>query len=84
MTAAPPPISSSSWRMLEAIGVAERLEGEDLPDPRDPGQRRAGARRHRCSIPARSDDPLGMMVENRLLRAALRDARAAAGADRRC
>ena len=31
MTAAPPRSSSASWRMLEAIGVAERLEGEACP-----------------------------------------------------
>lgn len=73
-------VSSSSWRMLEAIGVADRLTGvtcairairvsEGLkrggiafePEVDDPGSG-SGA-----------GDPLGIMVENRLLRAALRD-----------
>ena len=66
-------VSSSSWRMLEAIGVAGRLEGMTSPirairvsdglkpggilfDPGEEGE---------------DSDPLGMMVENRLLRAAL-------------
>ena len=44
-------VSSSSWRMLEAIGVGGAAARRHLPDPRDPGQRRAEARRHRCSIP---------------------------------
>ena len=39
-------VSSSSWRMLEAIGVAERLRRRHLPDPGDPGQRGPEARRH--------------------------------------
>jgi 2-octaprenyl-6-methoxyphenol hydroxylase len=72
-------VSSSSWHMLEAIGVAGRLEGATCPirairvsdglkpggilfDGEDPGSG-SGA-----------GDPLGTMVENRLLRAALRDA----------
>jgi 2-octaprenyl-6-methoxyphenol hydroxylase len=68
-------VSSSSWRMLEAIGVAGRLEGMTSPIRAirvsdglkpggilfDPGEQQ-------------EEDPLGMMVENRLLRAALRDA----------
>ena len=73
-------VSSSSWRMLETIGVAERLAGvtcairairvsEGLkpggiafePGADDPGPG-AGA-----------GDQLGIMVENRLLRAALRE-----------
>src|SRR6218665_2346615 len=78
-------ISSSSWRMLETIGVAERLAGvtcairgirvsEGLkpggilfePEADDPG-----------SGPG-AGDPLGIMVENRLLRQALRDTALAA------
>jgi 2-octaprenyl-6-methoxyphenol hydroxylase len=74
-------VSSSSWRMLEAIGVAARLEGRTCPirairvseglkpggilfdpDDEDSGSGTAG------------NDPLGTMVENRLLRAALREA----------
>ena len=70
-------VSSSSWRMLETIGVAERLSartcairaiqvseglgpGGILFDPADGGS----------SAPS---EPLGIMVENRLLRAALRE-----------
>lgn len=64
-------VSSSSWRMLEALGVAARLAGVTCPirairvsDGLEPG----GI----AFDPAEGDDPLGMMVENRLLRAALR------------
>src|SRR4051812_3265975 len=65
-------ISSSSWRMLETIGVAARLEGVTcairairVSEGLKPGGIlfESGA----------GDDPLGIMVENRLLRAALRD-----------
>ena len=66
-------VSSSSWRMLEAIGVAERLEGRTCPirairvsDGLEPGGILFDAED--------PEDPLGTMVENRLLRAALRDA----------
>ncbi|MDQ8757050.1 FAD-dependent monooxygenase [Sphingosinicella sp. LHD-64] len=66
-------VSSSSWRMLEAIGVAGRLAGRTsairairVSDGLKPG----GI----LFDPDRDDDPLGIMVENRLLRAALRDA----------
>jgi 2-octaprenyl-6-methoxyphenol hydroxylase len=72
-------VSSSSWRMLEALGVAARLEGATCPirairvsDGLAPG----GI----AFDPAEGDDPLGMMVENRLLRAALRES--ALGAER--
>lgn len=71
-------ISSSSWRMLEAIGVAERLAGDTCPiraiqvsDGLKPG----GI----LFDPEDDDDPLGIMVENRLLRAALRESALAAG-----
>jgi 2-octaprenyl-6-methoxyphenol hydroxylase len=70
-------VSSSSWRMLEMLGVAERLEGATCPirairvsEGLEPG----GI----AFEPAEGDDPLGMMVENRLLRAALRDSALAA------
>ena len=70
-------VASSSWRMLQAIGVGERLEGKGCPiesirvsDGLDPGG---------ISFdPPPEDDPLGMMFENRLLRAALRDCALAA------
>ena len=70
-------VSSASWRMLEAIGVAGALEGEGCPilsirvsDGLEPG----GI----VFEPAEGDDPLGIMVENRRLRAVLREAAAAA------
>jgi 2-octaprenyl-6-methoxyphenol hydroxylase len=66
-------VSSSSWRMLETIGVGERLEGQGCPietirvsDGLEPGGLQFE--------PPADDDPLGIMFENRLLRAALRDA----------
>ncbi len=65
-------VASSSWRMLEAIGVGERLEGLGCPirsirvsDGLEPGGLQFD--------PPKGDDPLGIMFENRLLRAALRD-----------
>jgi len=76
-------VSSSSWRMLEAIGVAEGLAGKTseirairVSDGLEPG----GI----LFDPGGADDPLGIMVENRLLRAALRErALAANGIDLR-
>ena len=72
-------VSSSSWRMLEALGVAERIEGEACAirairasDGLAPGG---------ISFePKADDDPLGMMIENRLLRGALQEC--AKGAER--
>jgi len=70
-------VSSSSWRMLDAIGVGERLQGEGNPirsirvsDGLAPGGLQFDA--------PEGDDPLGIMFENRLLRASLRDAALAA------
>jgi 2-octaprenyl-6-methoxyphenol hydroxylase len=65
-------VSSSSWRMLETLGVAERLEGEvcairaiRVSDGLAPGG---------ISFePESDDDPLGIMIENRLLRGALQE-----------
>ena len=69
-------VSSSSWRMLEAIGVAERLAGETraieairVSDGLKPGG---------ILFEPEDEHPLGIMVENRLLRAALRDTALAA------
>jgi 2-octaprenyl-6-methoxyphenol hydroxylase len=70
-------ISSSSWRMLDALGVAERLEGQAcairairVSDGLAPGG---------ISFePEADDDPLGMMIENRLLRGSLQDCARAA------
>ena len=70
-------VSSSSFRMLGAIGVAERLEGEGCPieairvsDGLEPGGLLFEA--------PEEDDPLGVMFENRRLRGALRDCALAA------
>jgi 2-octaprenyl-6-methoxyphenol hydroxylase len=74
-------VASASWRMLEAIGVGERLEGQGCPirsirvsDGLEPGGIRFDAGPGEASV----DDPLGIMFENRLLRAALREAALAA------
>lgn len=65
-------VSSASWRMLEAIGVGEKLEGQGCPiqsirvsDGLEPGGL--------VFDPPEGDEPLGIMFENRLLRAALRE-----------
>ena len=70
-------VSSSSWRMLEAIGVGERLAGQGNPirsirvsDGFEPGGL--------VFDPPAGDGPLGIMFENRLLRATLREAALAA------
>ncbi|HTU09318.1 MAG TPA: FAD-dependent monooxygenase [Allosphingosinicella sp.] len=65
-------ISSSSWRMLEAIGVAEKLAGVTCAIRAirvSEGLKPGGI----LFAPEAEDDPLGIMVENRLLRSALRD-----------
>ena len=70
-------VASSSFRMLETLGIADSLEGKGCPiesirvsDGLAPG----GI----TFDPEPGDDPLGMMFENRLLRAALRDCARAA------
>jgi len=71
-------VASASFRMLETIGVAARLEGQGCPIARirvSDGLAPGGL----VFDPPQSDDPLGMMFENRLLRAALRDTALAAG-----
>jgi 2-octaprenyl-6-methoxyphenol hydroxylase len=71
-------ISSSSWRMLETIGVAGRLAGVTCAIRAirvSEGLKPGGI----AFEPEDDDDPLGIMVENRLLRAALRDTALAAG-----
>src|SRR6185369_3104716 len=76
-------VASASWRMLETIGIADRLEGMTCPirairvsDALEPGgilfDTDPGAES------GAGEDPLGTMVENRLLRAALREAALAA------
>jgi len=73
-------VSSASWRMLDVIGVAEQLAPHGCPirsirvsDGLDPGVL--------TFDPGRNDpyaEPLGTMVENRLLRQALQQAAAEA------
>jgi 2-octaprenyl-6-methoxyphenol hydroxylase len=74
-------VASASWRMLEAIGVAERLEGQGCPirsirvsDGLAPGGVHFDAGPGADSV----EDPLGIMFENRRLRAALRETAQAA------
>jgi 2-octaprenyl-6-methoxyphenol hydroxylase len=65
-------ISSSSWRMLETIGVAQHLAGVTCAIRAirvSEGLQSGGI----AFEPGPEDDPLGIMVENRLLRAALRE-----------
>lgn len=64
-------VSSSSWRMLETLGVAGRLDGVTCAIRGirvSEGLKPGGI----FFKPEADDDPLGIMVENRLLRAALR------------
>ncbi|HEX8444662.1 MAG TPA: UbiH/UbiF/VisC/COQ6 family ubiquinone biosynthesis hydroxylase [Allosphingosinicella sp.] len=74
-------VASASWRMLEAIGVAERLGGQGCPigsirvsDGLGPGGARFDAGPGEASV----EDPLGIMFENRHLRRALRETAQAA------
>jgi len=78
-------VSSSSWRMLEAIGVAGRLEGMTcaiqairVSDGLKPGGIRFDPGDGDPGSGSGAGDPLGIMVENRLLRAALRETALAA------
>jgi 2-octaprenyl-6-methoxyphenol hydroxylase len=70
-------VASASWRMLEAIGVGERLKGQGCPigsiqvqDGLAPGGL--------VFDPDPDEGPLGQMFENRALRAALRETALAA------
>ena len=70
-------VASASYRMLEAIGVADALEGKGCPIEAI----RVSDGLHPGGItfdPPAGDDPLGIMFENRMLRAALRDVAKAA------
>ena len=76
-------VSSSSWRMLQAIGVGEKIEAHGCPirtirvsDGLAPGSLVFDP--SRGSSGNGNEDPLGIMFENRLLRAALRDSAIAA------
>lgn len=70
-------LSSSSWRMMEALGIAPRFAAEANPIARiavgDSGV--PGLLHFAPDLDA--DGPLGFMVENRLLRIGLREAAAA-------
>src|SRR3954469_17896864 len=70
-------VASASWRMLEAIGVAERLEGPGCPI-RSIRVREGVAPGGIVLDSDDDDDPLGIMFENRRLRSSLRDAASAA------
>jgi 2-octaprenyl-6-methoxyphenol hydroxylase len=70
-------IASASWRMLQAIGVGELIEGDGCPirtirvsEGLEPGGL--------VFDPGEGEDPLGIMFENRRLRAVLREAAEAA------
>ena len=70
-------ISSSSWRMLQTIGVAEAVASEVCPIERirvSEGLSPGGI----SFDPGQDDDPLGYMLENRRLRASLYEAAASA------
>jgi 2-octaprenyl-6-methoxyphenol hydroxylase len=70
-------VSSASYRMLQAIGVADRLDGHGCPIEAihvSDGLRPGGI----LFDPPEGDDPLGIMFENRRIRAALFEAAEAA------
>jgi 2-octaprenyl-6-methoxyphenol hydroxylase len=74
-------VASASWRMLEAIGVGERLAGHGCPirairvsDGLAPGGVQFDAGPGEAGL----EDPLGIMFENRLIRRALRETAEAA------
>ena len=71
-------IASASWRMLEAIGVGDLLDGQGCPIRRI--EVRDGLSRESLNFQSdQDDDPLGIMFENRAVRAALRERALAAG-----
>lgn len=70
-------VASASWRMLETIGVGERLAHQGCPIASI--QVRDGLAPAALSFdPSADEGPLGWMFENRLLRTALREAALAA------
>ncbi len=68
-------IASASWRMLDAIGLADALRPHGCPIRRI--EVRDGLSRDALDFTP-ADDALGTMVENRLLRRVLREAAVAA------
>ena len=74
-------IASASWRMLEAIGVGDLLDGQGCPIRRI--EVRDGLSRESLNFQSdQDDDPLGIMFENRAVRAALRERALAASSIR--
>jgi len=78
-------VASASWRMLQTIGVGEKLEGEGCPirtirvsDGLAPGGLVFDPAEGDPGSGSGAGDPLGMMFENRRLRAALRECALAA------
>ncbi len=70
-------IASASWRMLEQIGVADALRPHGCAIHRI--EVRDGLQKNALDFStAQDDEPLGTMVENRVLRSTLRDAAFAA------
>jgi 2-octaprenyl-6-methoxyphenol hydroxylase len=66
-------IASASWRMLDAIGLAEALRPHGCPIRRI--EVRDGLQRDALDFtPGEGKDPLGTMLENRILRRELRAA----------
>ncbi|WP_293880776.1 FAD-dependent monooxygenase [Sphingomonas sp.] len=62
-------IASASWRMLQAVGVASRLEGQGCKIRRI--EVRDGLTRNPLDFTPTDGEALGTMVENRLVRRAL-------------
>jgi 2-octaprenyl-6-methoxyphenol hydroxylase len=69
-------IASASWRMLEAIGIAARLEGQGCKIRRI--EVRDGLSKNPLDFTPTDGEALGTMVENRLVRRALYEAALAA------
>ncbi|MDB5700094.1 MAG: FAD-dependent oxidoreductase [Sphingomonadales bacterium] len=65
-------IASASWRMLQAIGVAARLEGQGCKIRRI--EVRDGLSKNPLDFTPTDGEALGTMVENRLVRRALHEA----------
>ena len=71
-------VASASWRMLQAIGVADRLDGQGCPIRSiQVSDGLVGGGLAFDADP--TDGPLGIMFENRRLRTALRESALAAG-----
>jgi 2-octaprenyl-6-methoxyphenol hydroxylase len=70
-------VASASWRMLEAIGVADTLRPHGCAIHRI--EVRDGAQQQALDFTvAQNEEPLGTMMENRILRKTLREAAQAA------